>query len=512
MRSSLPLLRRLTVFPPSATGLPRTHAYAHSRVHFLARLGLAFACLSLVLPPVSAVADDDAWPGFRGPHRSGLAANGDFPTHFGPKSNLVWRIPVPSGNSSPILTGNRLILTGSEPDRLVVLAIDRHTSRVDWRQEIEPGAAEAGSRLSHPASATPVTDGKRIVSYFASFGLVAHAPDGAELWRHPLPTPVTGHGASSSPVIAGDRVLLVCDQDQNSFLLALDAQTGAVEWRAARPEFRRGFSTPLPWPVDNPEVLIVAGSLRLVAYDLTHGRERWSVRGFPNEMVASPIPGDDLILVAGWTSGSGVSKMPDWDTLVTQGDADGDTMIRRDEAPAGPARQHFAYIDADRDGRLSRAEYTTIAEIFDRSENTAMAIRPGGSGDVTPSHVLWKQKRGLPYVPTPLYLGNRVYLLRNGGLVSCLDARSGTFLFQEERLGAMGDYYASPVAAKDRILAISQPGTAVVFRASDSLEVLARNPLGEEVLATPAIGSDTLYIRTRSALHAFREGTDQPQR
>jgi outer membrane protein assembly factor BamB len=120
--------------------------------------------------------------------------------------------------------------------------------------------------------------------------------------------------------------------------------------------------------------------------------------------------------------------------------------------------------------------------------------------------VNWRQTRGLPYVPTPLPLNDRLYLVRNGGLASCLDATTGAFRFQEERLGAVGDYYASPIAAKGKVLAISQPGTAVVFRASDTLEVLARNPLGEEVLATPAIGGDTLYVRTRSTLFAFREG------
>lgn len=469
---------------------------------FVRGLSLALALTTLQAP----AGTESDWPGFRGPHRTGVSVEGDFPVHFGPQTNVAWKVPVPSGHSSPVLMGDLVCLTGFETNRLLVLAIDRSTAGIRWRSEIEPGRIESGSRLSHPATATSATDGERLVSYFAPFGLIAHDPAGRELWRHPLPTPVTGHGASSSPVLAGSLVLQLCDQDTDSYLLALNKQTGAVVWKVARPEFRRGFSTPLPWPPSDPDSVVVAGSLRLVAYGLGDGSERWSVRGFPNEMVASPVPGHGVVLVAGWTSGSGVSRMPVWETLIATGDPDHDGQIAREDAPAGPARQHFAYIDANRDGRLSKEEYTTIAGIFDRSENVAMAIRPDGGGDVTTTHVNWRQTRGLPYVPTPLPLNDRLYLVRNGGLASCLDATTGAFRFQEERLGAVGDYYASPIAAKGKVLAISQPGTAVVFRASDTLEVLARNPLGEEVLATPAIGGDTLYVRTRSTLFAFREG------
>ncbi len=411
---------------------------------------------------------------------------------------------IPGGHSSPILAGDRLFLTGYETNQLLVLAFDAASGRECWRHALTPGRIEAGSRLSHPATATPTTDGERLVAYFAPFGLVALDLDGREIWRHALPTPVTQHGASSSPVMAGDLVLQLVDQDVDSYLLALDRRTGRPRWRADRAAFRRGFSTPLPWPPERPEVAVVAGTLRLVAYDLADGSERWSVRGLPNELVASPIPADGSIVVAGWTYGSGVARMPSWESLVTPGDANQDGRLSRDEAPNGPAKQHFAYIDADRDGTLSRAEYDTIARIFNESKNVAFAVRPGGRGDVTDTHVLWRQTRGLPYVPSPLLLGHRLFLVRNGGLVSCLDARTGEFRFQEERLGALGDYYASPVGAGDLVLAVSQAGVAVVFKAADTLEVLARNALEEQVLATPAVGKESWYIRTASRLHAFR--------
>jgi hypothetical protein len=243
----------------------------------------------------------------------------------------------------------------------------------------------------------------------------------------------------------------------------------------------------------------------LVSYQLADGSERWSVRGLPNEAVASPVGGEGLVFFAGWTQGSGVSRMPPFEDLLARGDADRDGWLTREDIPTGPARQHFHYIDANKDGRINSAEYAVIAQAFDESRNVAMAVRPDGQGEVTETHVVWRQTRGLPYVPSPLYFEGRLYLVKNGGLASCFEAQSGRALYAEERLGTIGDYYASPVAADGRICAVSQPGTAVIYRAGDTLEVLARNPLGEPVVATPAIVEGALLVRTRSRLYAFRD-------
>lgn len=458
---------------------------------------LALACLGSYA---------SSWPEFRGPRRSGVATaiSDELPLQFGPGTNEVWSLAVPAGHSSPVLWAEQIFLTAFDDGRLVTLAVGREDGREQWRRAVEPGTIESGSRLSHPATATAATDGTRLIVYFAPFGLLAYDLSGSELWRHPMPTPLTQHGASSSPVLAGDVVIQVCDQDLDSYLIALDKQTGAVRWRVERPQFRRGFSTPLPWPVDRPQSIILAGTLRLVSYRLADGSEEWSARGLPNEMVASPIAGNGLVIVAGWTYGSGVARMPLWSSFFPDHDRDQDGRLTRDEAPAGPAKQHFAYIDANKDAHLTADEYETIAEIFNASSNVVMAVRPGGNGEVSMTHVAWRQTRGLPYVPTPLYHQGRVYLVRNGGLVSCLNSSTGEYIYREERLGAVGDYYSSPVAAGEKVLAISQAGVAVVFRGGDTLEVLGRNPIGEEVLATPAIADGTLFIRSRSRLRAFR--------
>ena len=285
----------------------------------------------------------------------------------------------------------------------------------------------------------------------------------------------------------------------------MDKRTGRTRWQTDRTGFRRGFATPRCWPADHPDQVVVPGTLRLVSYNLADGRERWSVRGLPNEMVSSPVAGDGLIFIAGWTYGSGVSRMPPFPQLLEQGDANHDGKLTRNEAPAGPAKQHFAYIDADKDGFITAGEYATISRIFEESRNVALAVRPDGHGDVTDSHVVWRATRGLPYVPSPLLYDGRLYLVKNGGLATCLNARTGQALYQEERLGALGDYYTSPVAADGKVCVASQNGTIVIYRAGDSLEILARNNLEEPILATPAIANGRLYVRTRSRLYAFGE-------
>ncbi len=462
----------------------------------LSVFGLTVAAIALGAP---------AWPQFRGPGGSGLG-EGDFPTAFGPGTNQAWCVEVPPGHSSPILWGDRLFLTAFAGEQLLTLCLDRHDGRLLWERGVTPGALERGSRNSNPAASTPVTDGQRLYAYFGSFGAIAFDLEGRELWRCPLPTPITQHGASASPVLAGGRVILARDQDTGSHLLALDGETGAEVWRVDRAACRRGFSTPLLWPPANPDTVVLPGTLRLVAYDVQTGAERWFVTGLPNETVASAVGGDGTIFFAGWTPGSGVRAMPSFESQLERGDRDGDGRLSRDEAPQGPARQHFNYIDANRDEHLEPAEWEPLARIFDASQNVALAVRPDGRGDLSESRVLWRHTRGLPYVPTALYYEGRLFMVKNGGLASCFEARTGRVLYQEERLGALGDYYASPVAAGGKIVAISQPGVAVVLRSSESLEVLARNPLGETVMATPALADGHLYVRTAGHLYAFGPG------
>lgn len=446
-------------------------------------------------------ADNAKWPQFRGPHGQGRAPNSSIPIPFGPGQSVLWEKDIGAGHSSPCIWGDLLFLTSFEPDQLTIFALNRHDGSLLWKKSIPPTKIEKGHRNGTPANSTPVTDGKSVIVYFGSYGLVAYNTQGQEKWRHPLPVPVTQHGASSSPILVNGRIILQIDQDIDSHILCVDAASGKKLWTSPRPGFRRGFSTPIAWPPKDPKLIITSGTLRVNAYDLSNGQLTWEVGGLPNETVASPAFDESHLFVSGWTMGAGVSRIPSYDELLEHDESD-DGTIARSEA-TGPARMHFPYIDADKDGNIDRSEWESMSDIFNKSENALLALRPGKSLNSIPT-LSWKQTRGLPYVPSPLAYKGHVYLVKNGGMMSCMNAQTGEILYREERLGALGDYYASPIGVGKHILVASQSGIVTVVEAgSRNLNIVHQTEFDDQIMATPAALEDRLYLRTSKTLYCF---------
>ena len=445
------------------------------------------------------------WPQFRGPDAAGNA-NGKAPVHFGPKTNLIWSTELPLGHSSPILWGNRIFLTGVDAGKLVTLGLDRATGKLLWTTPAPAEKLEATHRISNPAAPTACTDGERVVVYFGSFGLLAYDFAGKELWRHPLPTPVVEFGAGSSPIIVGDLVIQLCDSDMDSFLIAVDKRTGKQAWKVERPSHRRGFATPFVWRHNGIEELIVNGSLKVSSYEPKTGKLLWTSRGMARVANASPTAGDGLLFIASWNIGGDAGDrlaLPPHAEFLAQYDKNQDGKLAKDEFPTGPFKDRFSQFDLDKDGFVTKAEYEGMADQFVQAENAIFAVKPGGRGDISETHIAWKQNRSLPYVASPLYHNGRVYSVRSGGMASCLNAKTGEVIYRDERLGALGDYYGSLTAADGNVFAISQKGTVVVFSGSSAPEVLARNEMGETVMSTPAIVDGRIYLRTEKRLMCF---------
>jgi outer membrane protein assembly factor BamB len=460
-------------------------------------------CAGALVWPAFGASD---WSQFRGPGASAVATDGEPPVYFGPASNVLWKVALPAGNSSPVIWGERLFLTACDKPRLQTLCLNRRDGKTLWTQSITPERIEPTNRTSTPAAPSSVTDGKRVVVYFGSFGLLAYDFEGRELWRRPLPPPVVDFGTGTSPILVGDLLILNRDQDLGSELLALDKRTGKTVWRVARPGFRRGFATPFLWRHDGHEELIVPGSLWLKSYDLKNGAENWTVSGMSRVPASSPTAGDDLLFCASWNAGGDESDrvvMPPFDEFARDHDQNHDGKLTADEIPAGPVRERFSQMDLNKDGVVTAAEWQLMREMFAQTGNALLAIRPGGSGDITATHMAWKVTRSLPYVASPLYHRGRVYTIKNGGLVSCYDAKTGQPFYQDERLDAPGDYYASIIAAGDKVFLASLDGVVTVLQAGDHLNVLARNRFGEAISATPAIVEGKLYLRTANQLFAI---------
>jgi outer membrane protein assembly factor BamB len=254
--------------------------------------------------------------------------------------------------------------------------------------------------------------------------------------------------------------------------------------------------------------LVVPGTIWLKGLDPKTGEELWQVSGLARITCTSPVAGDGLLLAASWTTGGdhgpGHLLMPKFDEVLAERDADKDGRFTLDELPPGPVKERFKHLDGNRNGFVERSEWEAMADIFARVENQAFAVKPDGQGRVSDSGVLWRFKRGLPYVGSPLLYHGRFYLVKDGGMLTCLDPQNGKPLYQEERLGPVGPYYASPIGADGRIYVVAQRGVVSVVRAGDQFEVLAQNDLGEIAQATPAALGDTLFVRTAGHLAAYQ--------
>ena len=455
-------------------------------------LGLLLVCTVTMAEP--------SWPQFRGPNCSGVAEGEKPPIEFGPDTNLLWKVAVPKGVSSPCIWGSRIFLTAIEENKLVTLGLDRQNGKVLWRQVAPTEKIEVTHPEGSPASATPATDGRGVYAYFGSYGLIGYDLAGHELWRKPLPIGNVINGSGTSPAVIKGRLIMNCDQqDDKSFLIAVDPHTGKTFWETPRPGFLSGYTTPILWGND----IVIAGSLRVVGYGATDGKERWSARGLEAISVApTPVLGDGRCYVMSRALGG--SKMPTLTEMLAKGDANGDGKMSWDEAPAY-LRDHggFKAGDANHDGQIDEAEWNRMTTLISSGEHGIFALRKPESGDVTTSHVVWKNKRGVAPVASPLFYRDRVYAVQDGGRVTAYSPKTGDTLFEQERLNADGEYYASPIAANGHIFLGSTRGIVTVIAAADTLDVKARNRIGERIQATPAIVDNKIYVRTESHLWAF---------
>jgi outer membrane protein assembly factor BamB len=454
------------------------------------------------------------WPQFHGPGGSGVADSEQPPIEVGPDKNVRWKVSAPSGASSPIVIGDKLVLTAFEDGKLYTIAYNRVDGSEAWRahapaKELEPYHKTEGS----PAASTPATDGERIVSYFGSCGLFCYDLEGKELWHFEMPPAVTmaDFGTGVSPLVADGIAVLVRDEKKEPKIVAIDVATGKIRWEKKR-ESQSGFGTPAIWDTPTGKQIVAPGYGRMIAYDLSTGDEIWSVAGMPSASCTTPIATDGVLYYAGWSPGDAEDQefqLPTFDSLLTQGnaDADGDGVLSKKEAEVTMFKDFFDNNDPNKDGMITRAEWDEMLKFISASKNSAFALKAGGTGALTDSDMLWKQTKGLPYVPSAILYQGQYVMVKDGGIVTVYDAKSGDQVYQK-RAVASGSYYASPVAANGHIYFASlSDGAITVLKAGTAKpEVVAENPpLGERLAATPAIADDTLYVRTAGHLYAFAE-------
>jgi outer membrane protein assembly factor BamB len=388
--------------------------------------------------------DDGNWPRFRGPNGTGLSPQEHVPVQWTSK-DVVWSAEIPgSGNSSPIIWGDRLFLQSAADDgnERSLLCFNVNNGKLTWVRSIP-----ASPSRKHPkntlASATPATDGKRVYALFwdaSGVSLAAYSFAGEIQWKRQLGQFAGQHGPGTSPIVYGGLVYIANDQDGASAVLALDSSTGKTVWESSRHAYRACYSTPCLLELPGlPPQLIVASSAGVTSYRPATGLQNWhwnwSFNGQPLRTVGSPVVGQGLIFA---TSGDG-----------------------------GGARH-------------------------------AVAVKPGSVGAA--AEVAWENKRLLPYVPTVLAWGEHLYYVSDHGVAGCCNAATGENIWSE-RLG--GNVTSSPVLIGGNIYVSAEDGTVYVFEAGPRFRLLGKSTVGEPVMATPAVAQNRLFIRGQHRLYCI---------
>ncbi len=450
------------------------------------------------------------WTRFRGPNGSGVSDATGLPTTFGPDKNVIWKTELPDGNSSPVFARKTIFLTGFEGESLFTVALERSSGQVLWRREIDPERKGPLRDPNKPAAPSAVTDGENVYVFFQDVGLVSYGPDGNERWRVRLGPFNNPFGLGASPVLAEGKVIMVCDSETESFVIAVDQKTGKVAWRHERPMAKRGYSTPVLWGPPNGSGLqfVIAGSFELQARSVETGEKIWWVRSLTWQLKPTPVIEGDTIYVLGWAGQADLGNqedVPPFAEILSAHDADKDGRISAKEAEAlfgERAKTNWYAYDLDRTDHMENGDWE-IWRAKRKAVNSMQAIKLGGRGDMTKSAVKWQHYKTLPNVPSPLLYGDVVYLVKDGGIVTSLDKRTGEVLKQGRLRQALDRYFASPVAADGKVFMASEPGVVSVLRHGKQWEVLAANKLDGECYATPVITDGKLYVRTSNALYCF---------
>lgn len=465
---------------------------------FRFKLGiLAIVVLRSTLP---ALAED--WSRFRGADGSGVADAQTIPGEIGPEKNVLWKIDVPAGISSPIVVGEKLLLTSHTEDQRTIHCFNAMTGAVIWEQFITKEHREIATPPAGPSTPTPVSDGEAVYVFFPDAGIFAWKLDGTELWRKATPVSKTMHGLSGSLVCFGDQVFHVVDQLNESFLCAYDAKTGDVQWKADRLSgLTGGYSTPVVYsPKDGAPLLITTGPLEVVAYDPETGERVWWIVGKSNAPVSSPIVrGDRLYFCEPVGEPIPMSMLEGFDTNK-------DSKIEVSEAATNEAiRRLLVRIDdnwGNKDSVVDEKEWNKAFESFS-GKGGLVAVDVTGKGDVSESHVLWTFGIAMPYIPCVLVSQDAVLTVDDGGVVTTVDVATGKQIKNGRLKQGNGQYYASPVAAGDHVFVVDTAGVVNILANTPEWTSLSQCELGEECFATPAIAHNRLYLRTAKSLYCF---------
>lgn len=389
------------------------------------------------------------WPAWRGPEGTGVSQEKDLPLRWSTGENIRWRTPLPDrGNSTPIVWGNRVFVTQAieKEGRRTLICFDRANGKLFWEAGVTYTEKEATHETNPHCSASPVTDGERVIASFGSAGLYCYDLSGKEIWHRDLGKQAHIWGNGAAPVIHGNLCILNFGPGERTFLIALDKTTGRTVWQIDEPggdygekrdgqqkaEWIGSWSTPVVINVNGREEMIMTFPKRVCAFDPKTGHEFWTCSGLNPLVYTSPLFSEGLVVAMGGYNGS------------------------------------------------------------------ALAVRAGGNGDVTQTHRLWQIPKTKQRIGSGVIHNGHIYISNDPGIAECFELRTGKLVW-EERLkgpGAKSSSWSSMVLSDGRIYVANQSGDTFVLNASPKFELLSTNPLGETTNASMAVSDGDIFIRT----------------
>ena len=434
---------------------------------------MRFMLLAVCAGLVSA-AEPGGWPQWRGPNWNGIA-NGDAPLHWSDTENIKWKAEIPGrGHSSPVIWGDRIFVTTAVPaatsaqpqetasgnarrgfgrgggpqaeQKFLLLCFDRKTGKKLWEQVAKTATPHEGYHPQYGsfASQSPVTDGKYVIASFGSRGVYCYDLDGKKIWEKDFGIQLrmfNTFGEGSWPTLEGNTLLLLYDQEGESFLVALDKATGKELWRVNRNDGQTNWSGPVVISYQGKKQIVVSASRKVHAYDFETGKPLWEVAGLGQNTIPAPVSDGSMVWVM-----SGY-----------------------------------------------------------RNPNL-LALKLGSAGDLTGTDaIVWQNQRGNSYTPSPVLADGKLYMLTDSGMLSCLDAKTGTPFYQQQRLPKPYNFKASLVAANGKLYLASEEGDVIVVKMGEKFEVLATNTLeGQMFIGTPAIVDGEIYLRGQNTLFCVK--------
>jgi outer membrane protein assembly factor BamB len=480
-------------------------------MHLRCLLTLAVLAASL------AVVRADDWPQFRGPNGSAVSNDKKLPTEWDAKTNIAWKKELAGyGWSSPIVWGDKVFVTsatsdkqrkpmgfgpgggggpgggrpggggpggggfgpggGRAPDAVYkweVYCLSATDGKVLWHETAAEHKPKMGINPGNTyATETPVTDGERVYAYFGGTGVFCFDMSGKQLWKADLGAykMAMGYGTGSSPALDGDRLFIQCDNDEKSFLVALDAKTGKELWKTARTE-KSSWTTPFIWKNKERTEVVCMGLPKVRSYDPATGKQLWELGGLNGQVKASPAASAELLYLG---TGGGFGGFGGPGGRPGGGGPGGGGM-------GNGARPLFA-IKAGASGDLTLK-----------------------SGDTSNDGVAWYQAKAGPTTASPLLYDGHLYILEErGGLLNCLDAKTGKEIYRERLTGARG-FTSSPWAGDGKVYCLSEDGDTYVVQAGAEFKLLGKNKFDEMCYATPAVAGSALYLRTVDHLYCVKQ-------